>query len=532
VIINRVTGINNKKLTFLVFIFFLLIYITSNGGHLDGGDGKEWFLVTESMALKHSAMLYPDVPSVQKLHVNVLNTIIVNTFYQTGKAHYALKPMYIAHCCLLSAVGVPFYYLAVVFSASPVTVVAISVNSLILSLISLVIFCFSLEVYGSKKISIILSVIFAVCSFAWPYNTSFFPEPLEALLLISSAFFIYISVRKIDSHTRNIHHKGIYFAALGGLFLGFSVLAHPSSLIVIPGFIIYSVFSINNRKALSTFLVVLAIVLLFAGLVNYWRFGSFTNFGYGPFGQLAEHNGWAGLIGLLAGPGFGLIFYLPITILLPIAFKFMYKQDNRLFFLFAYIIIVHWLFFGTLSFPGIGPATWNGLAWGPRYLLPIIPFITILIGALLPHLKTRLFLKLVTIALCISGFYINLLGELEWYWYGYGYGWSVLGLSKFQMDAKVPGINSIDLITWNPIYSPIALVQESLSSDYVSKLPPNFGLGLAPCPYDSYVFCKFGIMPTLLMLAVITFIGILIITEIDRFNARSLLVYLKNYAKK
>lgn len=513
-----------------------MIYIASSGGHIDKGDGEVNFLVTESMALKHSAKLYPDIPGIEKLHFNFTKNFVYNTFVQTGiyNTHPTLKPIYDPHCCLLPAIAVPFYYLAIPISAAPMTVVGF-VNSLILSLISLVIFFFSLQIYGSKKISFVLSVIFAVCSFAWPYNTSLSPQPLQALLLVASSFFIYGAVRGLSRTTSEATHKRTYFAGLGGLFLGFSIFAHPSTLIIIPGFLSYSFFSMrSSRKSLGVFLVVFVIISIFAGLVNYWRFGSFTDFGYGTPGQaLAIHHGWVGLVGLLASPGVGLIFYLPITILLPLAFKFMHKEDRRLFFLFAYVIIVFWLYFGTLSLPGLDPATWTGTGiWGPRYLVPILPFVTIVFGAFLLQLKTRLSLKLLTIALCVSGFYLNLLGSLEWWYYAYAYAWNVLGLLKLEGYAGVHhiGINSFDIMAWDPIYSPIVLHQTLLSSDYISRLPVGESGGLAPCLYDNYVFCKMGIVSTLLLLAATAVIGILIVAEIGWLGPRLVVVYLKNFA--
>ena len=79
---------------------------------------------------------------------------------------------------------------------------------------------------------------------------------------------------------------------IGGLLLGLSVFAHPTSLVILPGFLIYS-FVEMRKKNLRNFLflvAVLLIVLFFAGAVNYIRFHSFTEFGYGPYyGGLAVH---------------------------------------------------------------------------------------------------------------------------------------------------------------------------------------------------------------------------------------------------
>jgi hypothetical protein len=139
--------LNIKKLSLLIFSLFFMINIASSGGHFDASDGIEYFLVTESMALNHSAKLYPDAPSVHQLHFDISNTINTNSYFQgIPYLHSKLTPIYIEHCCLLSAIAVPFYYAAIFFSVSPIALVAILVNSIILTLISVVIFRFSLEI--------------------------------------------------------------------------------------------------------------------------------------------------------------------------------------------------------------------------------------------------------------------------------------------------------------------------------------------------------------------------------------------------
>jgi hypothetical protein len=167
-------------------------------------------------------------------------------------------------------------------------------------------------------------------------------------------------------------------------------------------------------------------------------------------------------------------------------------------------------------------------------LVPVLPFITILLGALLLHTKKRLFLKLSIIMLCVAGFYVNLLGTLVWYEYGYGYGFE-------QMAIYSPSDNPLDVIVWNLYYSPIILHMEILMSGYVSYIQPEIYLntywysmanGLAPCLYDVYIFCKFGILPLLLFSAFISILAILIMKEIGVFNntIQSSVLQLKSFA--
>jgi hypothetical protein len=126
---------SNKKLLLLVLSFFLVVNIALGGGHFDWVDGVEAFLVTESMVLKHSAMLYPDDPSIQKLHYAIGYLMPINKALQTGKPYdpnIRIEPVYSIRSLLLSAIAVPFYYAAIFFSVSPISFVAIFVNSLLI----------------------------------------------------------------------------------------------------------------------------------------------------------------------------------------------------------------------------------------------------------------------------------------------------------------------------------------------------------------------------------------------------------------
>jgi hypothetical protein len=326
-----------------------------------------------------------------------------------------------------------------------------------------------------------------------------------------------------NNTTNKKKNKAIYFAGLGGLFLGLSVFAHPTSIIVIPGFIVYFIFSSrksNSKKSLISFLIALAIVLFFMGLVNYWRFGSFTEFGYRGYASLSSNAGWAGLLGLWASPGAGLILFFPPVILLPIALKYMYKENKGLLILTIYIIVVNWLYFGTLSY--LEPISWSGgFVWGPRYLIPLLPFITLTLGTLLTHLKNKKdrlshwFKVSIIISVCVAGFVINLLGIIVWVYYAHTYGWEKEEIWRYGDNYKI-----WDLMTWNPSFSPIFIDMKILLDDYVSDIQLErfdktiwhyVTYGLVPCSYDLYIFCKFGFIPIVALSATLVVLALFII---------------------
>lgn len=67
----------------------------------------------------------------------------------------------------------------------------------------------------------------------------------------------------------------------------------------------------------------------------------------------------------------------------------MYKENKGLFFISAYVIIGVWLDIGTAGYEE--PFGWSGQGWEPRYLISILPFITLVSGTLLLHLKNLRF---------------------------------------------------------------------------------------------------------------------------------------------
>ena len=488
-----------KRIIFLIFGFFFTINIISNGGHFDANDGIETFLVTESIVLKHTAKLDPTVPSVDALSFNIRPTMQALHSIQTGtslKPDEPMKPMYSMRPLILSAIGVPLYMIADLLNISPIPVTAILTNSTILAFTSVIVFCFASELTKSRKVGFVASLIFGVTSFAWPYNTSLFPQPLESLFLIAATYFTYkSSLNKKRTHT-----------VLGALFLGLSLNTHPTSFIFLPALLGYAILKLRNRKNIILFAVVLGFLILFLCCLNYIRFGSPFDFGYGTYGSLQVHSGWIGLLGLVFSPGAGLLFFFPIVILLPFAIKKMYSKDKILSILFAYVIVSAWLYFGTLSYGE--PFAWSGAGgWGPRYLVPLTPFISVALAYLI--MDSSRIMKVIVSSLSVIGFVVNLLGILTWYAYGYSYGWAVEALWKAE--------NSMNVMTWVPQYSPIILHAKALITNYVgtidiSAYPTGYmRVGLYSCPVDSYLFCKFGLIPIIIGVILITILSYIIL---------------------
>lgn len=478
-----------------IFIFFLIIFLTSNGGHLDAYDGQGYFLLTESLALHKSMKIYPDSPSLNETKFDIIKYLD----WQYSLRHNGdnpkngtVSPTYVAASPLLSFLGVPFYLIAHQINISPVNFTSYFLNSIILALMSTVVFAFAIEIYKSKKVALVLSVLTGVCSFAWPYASSYFQQPLVGLLVVSSCYFIFLSDR----------HRYSFIPA--GICCGLIILAHSGYVILIPGIICLAIY--KQRKSIIKnfqFLIGLIPIIFFQMYLNLIRFGSPTDFGYGTLEGISNHLYTDGIYGMFLSPGFGLFVNYPVFLLFPIAMYYLLRKNTMLFAISLYVFVSTWLFFGTQQSP-----FWHGFgAWGPRYMLPAIPIISIALGSLFTKQTLKRFNIIIFSILGSLGFTVNLLGVLVWYTAGYSYAWSVLNILQFPKEYLH--------FEWDPNYLPIVLHVDILSTSFWKTLPPVY-FGWKTCIPDNFLFCNYGIIPVLALSFGIAFLGWMILKEFHR----------------
>lgn len=480
------------KTNCLILVFFLLLNFATTGGHTDAFDGVTYFLFTENLALHHSLKFHSDLPSASKLNFDMRQfaSVSLGRLGISLSNNQTIPEFYTPSAVLLSAIAVPFYEIATSLSVAPYVFITFILNPLIISATGLMIFLFAKKVYKSQKIGFASAILFSFTSFVWPYNSSFFTNPLVGLLIISSLYFLY----------KGIKTSAKFSIELSAFFLGLVVLAHPGYVFLIPIVLAYGIYHLRkNKTKLLKFIVICLLVLSIQGLINHERTGSFTNFAYGQEESLTEdHKDWIGLVGLLLSPGKGDFIYYPLSILFPISFYLFYKKKMSIGILFYILFFVSYFFFGTINDPN-----WGSLgSWGPRYLVPLVPLISVALGNLLT-LKSKL-VKTAIICLGVLGFAINLLGKLIWYQYGLSYGWGHEALWK---------VDSGHVITWTWQYSPIALQYGALTSDYLPnvKITNTLGdyhiIGLIPCKVDLFLYCKDGFLVPfiLIMIAAIVF---------------------------
>ena len=196
------------------------------------------------------------------------------------------------------------------------------------------------------------------------------------------------------------------------------------------------------------------------------------------------------------------------------------QNKKRLLYLFVFIIVINWLSVGTLSFKE--PTSWWGEGWGPRYLVVLLPFITLMVGSLLVGIGKKNFLRYyVIVALSAAGFCITMLGVLFWSYYDHF-------LLIFKDGVEIGLV--WDKLAWDPMHSPIILHAKALLENYAADIPVDFyfhtnwhfvNYGLAPCPVDNYLYCTYGIVVAATILALAGVMMAVILWQINVLKRRN-----------
>lgn len=494
-----------------VFLFFALVFFASSGGHADTWDGKVYYLMSENIVTNGSLEIRRDLPLVDVLHFDVGYLFVYMLEWQDPgyqacaggwdfeakkcnphELQESLEPdlpdaIYTPAAPLLPVLAAPLYA-AERLVGMPGQLVPFIANNLILAATAAVLFRLSYEIFRSKPKAFVLSLAFGVCSFAWPYQDTFFLQPIAGLLLVLAVYLACLSSKR----------GGLMLSALAGVAAGSVILGHTASLIFVPGLAAFFVVSNRSWKGVGPFFSGLAVVAAVQMWINHARFGDVLDFGYGPHAGLEGHAYADGLVGLIFSPGFGLLANMPLFALFPVGVYLLWKRHRALALLVGYAFAVSYAYFGTLDSP-----LWHGFGgWGPRYLVPVIPLLVLPLGFFLDKAAGML-ARASFVALAAAGFLVNLAGVLVWYHQGYGYGWHLLRIEGVPLEQQV------GFFQWVPEYAPAVLNLRALNAGYWESIMPAPGVAYWPaCVPDVLAYCSFGLAGTIPVLAAVAAAGL------------------------
>jgi len=253
-------------------------------------------------------------------------------------------------------------------------------------------YAFARHLGYARFTSSITAFLFAFCTMALPYMQTAFGGPLASfgLLLALWAVEKHIGVDEQPSPTssRRIRFSGAVLCGIG------MVLAIGSNLVyilLIPIFALAIVVKHRfHRSSLRRYVSQLVwfglpLGLMGTGLLiyNFVRFGAWLEAGYhfSPGQEGFSTPLWWGLLGLTVSPARGFLWYNPPALLALLSWPRFHRAQRFLSLVMLSVIGMHLIAFGTWW------AWWGGWSWGPRFLLPIVPY-TILVS--LPFLQSAL----------------------------------------------------------------------------------------------------------------------------------------------
>lgn len=140
---------------------------------------------------------------------------------------------------------------------------------------------------------------------------------------------------------------------------------------------------------------------------NLARFGVPFDSGYGSVvqGEVFRGDPFTGALGLWVSPGRGLLVMAPLLLLAPFGLRRALVEGERLVVgaIVAVVVVV--------SVPASFVEGWHGdVTYGPRYLLPILPFLWVFVALGLQEANRRRWLDRVAVALGVAGTVVALGG--------------------------------------------------------------------------------------------------------------------------
>ncbi len=336
-----------RRLSVLIclFLFLFFIYLLAFSGILHSSDAVSMFCVTESIVKRGGFSVSP----MWWMGPAFRNPGLDGELY----SKYGLGQ---------SLLAVPLYWLAMQTPGLGQVQTVMLFSALVTALNAVVVFLYVLAVARSQSTALLVALIFGLCTPAAVYAKHFFSEPLVALGLTLTVYFLLL-----------YRERGRPFHVLAaGMALALTILTKTVNVATVPIFALYAFWPRRGGKGrgldIGLFGLPLVVSLLTIALYNYLRFGNVLETGYQNVSFSTSF--LKGVYGLLLSPGKGLFFYSPILGLALLSIPALLRRQRREAILIASLFVVYCVLFGTWY-------SWRGgtTNWGPRLIVPLSPLL-------------------------------------------------------------------------------------------------------------------------------------------------------------
>ncbi len=419
-----------RPVLFWLFIASLTIYAFTAGSNFTSGDSFAELHVTSSV-LGHG---WFDVP-VQKAGV-----ACAGWGCRGADGRY-----YASHAAGYSIFLIPFYGVAEAgrelaqapncgdpFWTRCIPIHLISWNTTLVSAATVALLAlFGLELGYDLNSAVTVALLYGFAGMAWPYSRYGFDVTLTGILVLASLREVALALAHPPAGARWLR---------AGTWSALAVLVRlPTAIVVVPLAVACLLAYPRDTGSRCRRLAALAAPLVAAAGITAWynlvRFG--TMFDDGHSANAADRLStapWAGLYGIALSPGKGLIWYCPIVVLAVLAAPAFYRA-RRATCLLALSV-------GAISLlPYVLVNDWyGGDAWGPRFVMPVLPLLLLPLLELRSLISTSVLNKAGAIALTAVSVCVQLAGLLVSY------------NERLTLAARKGFGTSI---FWNPMHSPL-----------------------------------------------------------------------------
>ncbi|NWJ47893.1 MAG: hypothetical protein HXX08_18725 [Chloroflexi bacterium] len=385
--------VQNSKLNRRIFIFFLLLFFLTFGGHLYSGDGFTSYATARSFIEGNGGAL-DNYSNDTRFALRGADGKLYGK-YGLGQALVEIPPILFIKLLSLFSTG---------FAEDATARFLVStLNLFVCATTQLLLFKLGRKLGFGTLSAFSVTLLYGIASMSWVYSHLDFSEPLVTL-----CYLLMFGALLEGQDKRHL------FCA--GFWLGAAILFKTVAAIALFPLLLYLIMKSGRHNALKAMLWLALPLLATAALLlwyNFYRYGKFTESGYSAIAdQFAFGSVYGGIYGFLFSSGKSIFLYAPGLVLALFGLKpFWQRQKTEAVFglsLFTTYLIFYALFWN-----------WEGdWTWGSRYLYPALPFLFLFALPLLQNRSKpmRWFFKLVL----VTGILVNIAGSLvEFNYYFY-----------------------------------------------------------------------------------------------------------------
>jgi len=253
-------------------------------------------------------------------------------------------------------------------------------NTLVTALTAGTLYAYGLALGYRARVAALVALAFGLATIAWPYSRTFFREPLFTWLALLSAYLILRTRQQLSAA-----QPALRSALASAVAIGLTLLAKEAALLLLPAALVEALPSRPGRIRLTrkrvialaiiagigggAILVILNADILF-GISNRYAFVQRLQQARTNLPEVSE-----GILGYLFSPARSLWLFSPVLLLglagLPaLARQHRWRQVAVPLVALVTMVVGYAAVLGT-------PQWYGGRGWGPRYMVPLTPFLAL-----------------------------------------------------------------------------------------------------------------------------------------------------------